>query len=1070
MVVKKSALIKDALRDIWKSKGRFFSILAIVAIGVAFFAGIKIAPQDMKHTADKYFDDYNLMDIRIVSTLGLTQDDLEAVNQIDGIMESKGTYSIDALALLDDKESVLRLHSYTSPDQINGMRLVEGRFPEKANEILVESGKDLAYNIPLGDTIELYAANNEDLSDDLVNTEFTVVGRVQVPYYLSFEKGSSSIGNGRVASFIIIPQENFELEVYTDIYLTVEGAKEINSYTDEYFQIIDPLVADLEDLAEIRQTARYDEIIGEANEKLEDGKREYFEGKAEAEEELANALQEIEDAQEKISDGEAELDREERDFYQSIRQAREQLQQGEEDLIQGEADLDQAFEEFDLQKLRADDQFALAEEEIRKGEEAISLLESQIGQINEALENPLLPMEERSQLVIDLETASAILASTVEAVEAGKAELNAGRQTLIQGQAELNRNRQLLIESRESLEEEKLNLADAEARGIREFSNAREELDQARIDLEVGIQEYNEAKEEVEEELAEAWQDILDAEKEIQDIDQAKWHVLDRESHYSYMDYGGAADRIDAIAGVFPLFFALVAALVSLTTMTRMVDEQRGNIGTLKALGYGKGDIAFKYIFYAFTATLAGCIVGITIGYIVFPIVIFNGYGIMYVLPPVELLINYELAFRVSAVAILLTTLTTYFACSNELKENTANLLRPKAPRIGKTVFLERIPFFWTRLNFGHKITIRNLLRYKRRFFMTVFGIAGCTALLLTGFGIHDSIRSVVDRQYGQIFTYDITIGVEEDRAEILDDYPEIEDFTLLQREGGSISFDGRTKDIPIVVAENDEAILNFIKLRDPKTKEKYRIPEQGIIITKQISNSMDIKIGDYITLINNEDEEAIVEVKGITENYTQNFAYISNEYYNTRFTKEIKYNEAIGKLMDLNSSVEDRLSRDLLNEDGIVAVNFNSFLKEDFNDIIGSLKYVVLVIIVSAGSLAFVVLYNLTNVNISERVREIATIKVLGFYDNEVANYIYRENIILTFIGSIVGLVMGIFLHRYIMTTVEMDNIMFGLDLEPMSYIYSILLTLVFSVFVNFVMYYKLKNIPMVESLKSVD
>ena len=1068
--MKKSALIKDALRDIRKSKGRFFSILAIVAIGVAFFAGIKIAPQDMKYTADKYFDDYKLMDVRIVSNLGLTDDDLEAVAKIKGIMTSKGSNSLDALALLDEKETVLRVHSYISAEQINGIKLIKGRLPEKPNEALVEADKDKVYSIPLGTEIELYSGTDDDLTDDLENTEFTVVGAVQVPYYLSFDKGNTSIGNGRVSSYIIIPQENFKLDVYTDIYLTVEGAKEINSYTDEYFHVINPVVAKLEELAETREDIRHDEIVGEATEDLEDGKREYFEGKSEAEEKLADALREIEDAEVKISDGEKKLDREERDFYRTIKDGKEKLNEAELELIKGEEKLEAALKEFNAQKILVEEQFVLVEEEIQKGEEAIFMLEGQVTEINAALKNPLLPEEQRIKLNQDLQTASTILASTKESIEKGKAELSTNKEALIQGEEELNSNKELLIESRKTLEKEKINFANGEQEGIRELSKAREELNQARIDLEEGIKEYNEAKIEVEEELEEAWQDILEAEREIQDIDKAEWFVLDRESHYSYMDYKGAADRIDAIAGVFPLFFALVAALVCLTTMTRMVDEQRGNIGTLKALGYGKGDIAFKYIIYAFIATLVGCIVGIATGYTVFPIVIFNAYGIMYILPQVKLLFNYKLAIGVSIVAVLLTTFTTYRACSNELKENTATLMRPKAPRIGKTVFLEKIPFFWNRLHFSHKITIRNLLRYKRRFFMTVFGIAGCTALLLTGFGIRDSIRAVVDRQFGDIFTYDITIGIEDNGADNLNKYLEIKDYTLLQREGGSLSFNDITKDISIVVTEDVDSILEFIHLRDFKTKEEIRIPSDGLIITKQVSNSMDIEIGDNIVLINNEDEEATIEVKGIVENYTSNYAYISNEYYMKLFNKELNNNEVIGHLIDMTSTVEDKLSSDLLSEEGIVSVNFNSIAKEEFDEIIASLGYVVIVIIISAGSLAFVVLYNLTNVNISERVREIATIKVLGFYDNEVANYIYRENIILTFIGSLVGLVMGIFLHRYIMTTVEMDNIMFGLDLELRSYIYSILLTLVFSIFVNFVMYYKLRNIPMVESLKSVD
>ncbi len=1070
MVVKKTSLIKDAFRDIKKSKGRFISILAIVALGVAFFAGLKITPEDMKYTADKYFDDYNLMDIRIVSTLGLTEDDVEEVGKIKGVEKSIGTYSMDALTLYEDKETVLKVDSYVSPDQINGMRLIEGRFPEKPNECLAEVGHDNVLNIPLGTKLQLYLGKDDDLSDSLDNTDFTVVGTVQVPYYLSFEKGNTAIGNGRVSSFIIVPQENFNLDVFTDIYLTVEGAKEINSYKDNYFDVIDPVVSDLKELAKKREILRYEDIIGEATDKLEEGKQEYYDGKAEADEKLSDALNEIEEARIEIVDGERDLGREERDFYITIRDARDKLAQGEAELIEGEKELEKAFEEFTSQKNLAKEGFRLAEEEIKKGEDAILMLEGQIGQVNAALENPLLAEEQRIQLSIELQTANAILLETKKSVDDGKSQLEINKVALIKGEEELIRNKELLAESRETLEKEKLNLIEGEKEGIQEINKAKADIAQGKLDLEEGIEEYNKSKLEVEEELDEAWLEILDAEKEIRDIKEAKWYVLDRESHYSYMDYGGAADRIDALSVVFPLFFALVAALVSLTTMTRMVDEQRVNVGTLKALGYGKGDIAFKYIVYAFIATLLGCIVGIAVGYTVFPIVIFNAFGIMYVLPSVELVFNYELAIIVSLVSIVLTTLTAYMACNNELKENAASLMRPKAPRIGKTVFLENIPLIWNRFNFSYKVTIRNILRYKRRFFMTVFGIAGCTALLLTGFGVRDSIRAVVDRQYGDIFTYGISIGIEDDGVERLSKYQEISDFALLQREGGSLSNKNGKKDVSIVVPKDVDGISKFIHLRDPKTKEEMTIPEDGLIITKQVSNSLDIKTGDIISFINNEDEEALIEVKGITENYTANFAYISPDYYSEIFAKELEYNEVVGDLIEMTPTVEDNLSRDLLEEDGVVSVSFNSIAKEEFDDMIASLGYVVLVIIVSAGSLAFVVLYNLTNVNISERVREIATIKVLGFYDNEVSIYIYRENIILTFIGTLAGLVLGIFLHRFVMTTVEMDNIMFGLDLEPMSYVFSVLLTIAFSVFVNAFMYFKLKNIPMVESLKSVD
>lgn len=1070
MVVRKTALVKDALRDIRKSLGRFISILSIVALGVAFFTGLKITPEVMKNTADKYYDDYKLMDIRVVSTLGLTEEDLDEINKIQGIEESLATYSLDALAMLNDRETVIRVHSYISPNQINGMRLLEGRYPERANECLVEVIDENFVSLPLGERISLYLPKDDDLGEDLENTEFTVVGRVQVPYYLSFEKGNSPIGNGKVGTYIIVPQENFKLDAYTDIYLTVQGAREYNSYRDEYFDLINPILADLEDLAEIREEARYDEIVDEARKELEDGKKEYFEGKAEAEEKLADALKELEDAEKEIADGERELEKKEKDFHRTIKEAKEELAKAEADLTEGEKELEKGIVDFNNKKLQAEEEFKLAEAELKKGEDAIILLEDQISQLNTALENPYLPEEQKISLSMELMRAEAILSETTKQVESGKRELEAGKQALMEGEEELNRNIQGLKEARATLEEEKVNLANGEKEGLQEINKAKRDLAKAKEDLEEGWEEYHESKLEVEEELEEAWAEILDAEKEIQDIPEAQWYVLDRESHYSYMDYGGAADRIDAIAKVFPFFFVLVAALVTLTTMTRMVDEQRTNIGTLKALGYDKGDISFKYIIYALTATVLGCLVGVAVGYTIFPTIIFNAFGINYALPPVELVFNPGLALIVSSVAVMLITMTAFMACSSELKENAASLMRPKAPRIGKTVILEKIPFIWNRFNFSYKVTMRNLLRYKRRFFMTVFGIAGSTALLLTGFGVRDSIRSVVDRQFGEIFAYDISIGIEEDGLDKLYEFPEITDFALLHREGGSISNENGKKDLSVVVPKDNDVITELIRLRHPKTKEEIRIPDEGIVISKQVSNALDIRVGDTITFINSEDEEALVEVNAITENYTSNYAYISKEYYSKLFNGELEYNEAVGKLISMTKMAEDNLSRELLEEEGIISVSFNSIVKEDFDEMIASLGYVVLVIIVSAGALAFVVLYNLTNVNISERVREIATIKVLGFYDPEVSMYIYRENIILTFIGTMVGLVMGIYLHRYIMTTVEMDNIMFGLDLEPISYVYSVLLTLLFAVMVNAFMHYKLRRIPMVESLKSVD
>lgn len=1068
--MKKTALTKDILRDIKKSLGRFISIVAIIALGVAFFSGVKIAPEDMEYTADKYYDDYNLMDIRVVSTLGLTKDDLKEIDKVKGVKESFGTYTIDALAEYKEKEVVLRVHGFSSEKQINGVKIVNGRLPEKLDECVIEAGKENFLRVPIGSKIKLFSGKEEPLSDSLKKTEFTVVGAVQTPYYLSFEKGSSNIGNGQIRDFIMIPQENFKLDVYTDIFLTVEGARELNSYNDEYFDVINPVTDEIKDLAKNREEIRYKEILTEAQEELEKGKREYFDEKANAEEKLAEGLKEIEDGKKEINNGEKELKDNERKFILSIKEGKEKIAEAEKELLKGEEEYEKGLKTFNDNKALAEKGFIKAEEEIKKGEEGIILLEGQIVEINAALENPLLPKEQKEKLTIDLQTAQGALGATKEAVENGKKELVINREKLIKAQEELNKNRELLDSSRNRIENEKMNLIKGEKEGILEIKKAREKLENAKIDLSKGEEEYNKSKEKADKELEEAWKKIQDGEEVLKEIEKGKWYVLDRKSHYSYVDYGGAADRIDAISQVFPVFFALVAALVCLTTMTRMVDEQRTNIGTLKALGYGRWNIAFKYIFYALAATVLGCIIGIGIGYTLFPTIIFNAYGIMYILPPVILRFNIILATVISLGAIGLTTTTAFIACNNELKENPASLMRPRAPKLGKRILIEKIPFIWNRFNFSYKVTIRNIFRYKRRFFMTVFGIAGCTALMLTAFGIRDSIKSVVDRQFGVLFTYDMTVGLEPEGEKHLEENNKIKSYELISRESGTVISENKEKDISIIVPRDINNINNFIHLQRRKDEKEINIEEKGVVITDQIQKSLKVDIGDEITLTNNENDKAIVKITGITENYTFNYVYLSPKYYEEIFQRPIKFNEAIGIIDDTSKEFEDTLSKELIKKDGVSSVGFNTSIKENFENTIKSLNYVVLVMIISAGALAFVVLYNLTNVNISERIREIATIKVLGFYDNEVSVYIYRENTILTIIGALAGLVMGVFLHRFIMTTVEMENIMFGLKLELKSYIFSIVLTLGFAILVNFAMYYKLRNVEMVESLKSVD
>ena len=1062
--------MKDMFRDIKKSKGRFLSIVAIIALGVGFFSGLKISPQVMKFTADKYYDDYNLMDIRVVSTLGLTVDDVKAIEEIEGVDGVKGTRTLDALADYGDSEVVLRVHEFSSINQINGAKLLEGRYPEKANEALIEGSDNGFSSGKLGDTITLFSGKDDPLTDNLINTEFKVVGIVQTPYYLSFEKGNSNIGNGQVRNFVMIPEENFKSDIFTDVFLTVKDVKVLNSYKDEYFDVTDKVTQGLEDIAKDRQKLRYDEVIKKANKELDKGKKEYNEEKEKAEKELEKAFNEIKDGKKEIATNESKLKREEINFNNTIIQGKESISKAELDLNNGEIAYNQGLKAYNENNDVTQKEFLKAEEEIKKGEEGIRELENAILQMELDIENPELPDENKEQIKLEIDGTKEILLNTKQSLQKGKDELKEGKLQLSNAMLELNKSKDLLDSSRIKLKSEKDKLEKGERTGISKFNKAHLDIEKAKSTLVDGEKEYLNEKEKAEKELDKALLKIEDGEREIKKIEKAKWYVLDRKSHFSYMDYKGAADRMDALSTVFPIFFALVAALVCLTTMTRMVDEQRVNIGTLKALGYTNFAIGFKYITYALLATILGCIIGISIGYTVFPTVIFNAYSIMYELPSISLIFNVPMAIVISLVAILLMTLTTYIASSTELKENPSLLMRPRAPKMGKRILLERVPFIWTRLSFSYTVTVRNIFRYKRRFFMTVFGIAGCTALMLTAFGVKDSIRTVVDRQFGVLYNYDMNVGLDSTGIKYLESSNDIKKFKLILKESGTISFNEKSKDLSIISPKDNSNFKDFIILQDRKTESPIEIEDEGVVITEQVSRSMGIKVGDKIELKNNENEIALVKVTGITENYTFNYVYISSKYYEQVFDAKIIYNESFALLNNPTVELEEKLSKNLIKQDGISSVNFNRDISEGFEDTIRSLNYVVLVMIVSAGALAFVVLYNLTNVNISERIREIATIKVLGFYDNEVSAYVYRENTILTIIGILAGLVLGIFLHRYIMTTVEMDSIMFGLTLNIKSYIIASLLTIIFAVLVNFTMYYKLKGIEMVESLKSID
>ncbi|MEG1408934.1 MAG: FtsX-like permease family protein [Terrisporobacter sp.] len=1107
----KKALNKDFIRDILSSKGRFISIVAIVALGVAFFTGVKSSPIVMKNSSDKYYDDYNLMDVKLLSTLGLTNKDVDEIEKINGVEGVFPTYSIDALSTYSSSENVIKVHgleAYNSQDKnyINQVKLIEGRLPNKSGECVIEKQNIKFLNYPIGSKIKLSSGSDEKLSDSLKKTEYTVVGYVETPYYLSQEKGNSAIGSGIIEGAIIVPQDDFKMKAYSEVFLTVKGAKKLDTYSDEYFNKVENVTDQLEGIKNNRAEARYQEVLKEANNelkegkvKLSDAKEDLKKGKAEFEDNKLKAKKELKDAQNKIDNGKNQIVQGKKDLkskkistYAQIKDGEEKIKEAEVKINKGIIDYNNALREFETIKATAQIEIDKAQENLNLLKNQINKIKQEISSIEEQLKNENLPEETQQSLKEQLAQNTALLASLQQQYDNGNNELQINKIKLSQSEAQLNNSKIDLDNSKIQLENEKIKLKSAKKTANIEFAKAEVLLKEKSNELVKGQIELDKNKIKVKDELAKGKKELDDAdekikkaEKEVEDgkkkideIEKPAWYILDRNSHQSFVEYEGCAKSIDALAKIFPVFFFAVAALVCLTTMTRMVDEQRINIGTLKGLGYKNNQISKKYILYALSACLIGCFIGTAIGYTLFPTVIFFAYGMMYSIPNIIYIFSPSITLGISILALLVITTAAYVACHKELRETPAILMRPRAPKNGKRILLERIPFIWNRLSFISKVTVRNIFRYKKRFLMTVLGIAGCTALILTGFGIKDSIEMIVTGQYGTLYKYDISIitKVHMSEKEInelkmdLNQYKEINKTEVYSYQNGNIKVNKNSKDITIVTPKEVKNMSEFIHLQDRKTKKLITLNDTGVVITEKMSRDLGIKKGDTIELINSDDKKAKVKVSGITENYISHYAYISPNYYEEVFKNDLNYNRVLGKLNNTNLKMEEKLSKKLFKVKLVEGVRFNTASKETFHYTIKNLNYVVLIMIVSAGALAFVVLYNLTNVNISERIREIATIKVLGFYDKEVSAYIYRENIILTLIGTIVGLGLGKILHQFIMVTVEIQSMMFGRVIDTSSYMIAALLTIVMSCFVNIAMYYKLKNVKMVESLKSVD
>ena len=901
----RKAVFKDFLRNIKGSLGRFFAIMAIVAIGVAFFAGVTASSGDMKHSSDSYYDEYNMNDIRILSSIGFTSQDIDAVSKVYGVKAVYKTNTHDVLVDYDGRENVAHVSGIpvgkASDDDsyINQLRIKEGRLPQNEKECVVKY-EDTRKSMQVGDVISFKSGTEDDINDTFKDIEYTVVGIVYTPCYVSYDLGSSGIGNGHINYCIYVGDDEFKNNYYTECYAVIDGAKDMDTYSDDYKKLIDKYADDIKAISKERLDIRKQTVIDE-----------YTKAKADKKEEL------LETIKKNVVDSITEQ-------YQSY----------------------------------------------YPGMDVSSMIEPYV-----------MPAYEKAVAQFDFDAVNA---------------------------------------------------------------------------------EYDKKMNET-----------------LADSDSWEWYVLTRESSYSFRDYESSANRMKAIATVFQLFFIIVAGLVCLTTMTRMVEEERGLIGTYKALGYGKGMIALKYMIYAFLASLTGAVIGCAAGLRLFPYIIYESWNIIYQMPAIKYASHTILSVVAVASLILVTLIATLYSCYNELSEVPSALMRPKAPKNGKKILLEHT-FIWKHLSFTKKVTMRNIFLYKKRFFMTVIGIAGCGALITAGFGIKDSVQSIIDNQYGQIIHYDNILvfnkNADSDARNNLSDKISSDEYyksSLMDYAyTAEVKIPGSADDYSteITVVNDTSAYMDYVTFRTRRSKKTIELDDSGVIISEKLAKDLNVKAGDNVLIHDEDNKQATVKVSGVMEMYINNYIFMTSEYYSQVFGYTPDNNRILGILTSDGDDIQSVIGDRYLTDNNVKSLTFVKANITRFENMIQSLDLVTWVLIISAGMLAFVVLYNLTNVNISERIREIATIKVLGFYDREVGEYVYRENIILTLIGGVFGLLLGMALHAYIMTTIELDGVMFGTKINISSFLISYGITILFSLLINIFMYPSLKKIPMVESLKSVE
>ena len=1133
---KNTAYNKSIKREISSSKARFISIMAIIFLGVAFYAGIKSSGPDLEKSISDYFNERGLMDSKIVSSLGLNENDLKLLQNNDKIEDYYATKSVDVN--MTNTKNVVKFMEYTPNSTMNKLQIVDGKFPQNSGEIALDEQalKDNP-SLKIGDTYTI--KSDKDTENYFKKKSFKIVGFVQSPMHIDFlSRGTTSVGKGSIDYFAVINKNDLDLDAYTEIYVRFANTSNLSAYSDEYKETMEKNTEYLEDLYSKRQVERIEEVkadagkeindgyqkikdgeeeIEKAQKELDDGKEQIEDGKKDYQDGIVKLNQEIEDGKQKISDGEKEL----KNAQKQIDSKKSELKQGEKELAKGKQKLDSAKQNFLSQGIDPTKSTTQYENQINGLDTMISTYKSLSNDIDKTIKNtkrgeaiPADKIQYWKAMISDSQRGLSDLSGSINSLEknpkdtqiatnistnikARTSELNKNKKqlktlvsgiteyqqgvkeyeknkkTLQQGKVQLEEAQKEINKNKKKLEESKIQLANGEKEGKQKLENAKQKLEDSEQEIIKGQQEIDKNKKKLEDNKKK----LKDAEEELdKNLEGSKYYFFDREDNSGYSTYKGSIESLDKIASVFPVFFFLVAALICLTTMTRMVEENRTEIGTLKALGYRDYEIAKKFIVYAMLATIAGSVLGIIVGCGILPKIISDAYGSAFMLPDVQIKLYPSYIIQSVLCSLVCTVGASLFVLKQELQEQPSALMRVKAPKVGKKILLERITPIWKRLNFNQKVTFRNLFRYKQRMLMTIIGISGCTAILIAGLGLQHSNNTVNDIQFGKLMKYDAIVVFDENSTskddkeyeDCLNNLSEYKSSINVYQDSVTFSKKEMSKQTATMyVPQNPSELPNYMLLNDRVTGEKYNLDDSGAIINEKLAKLLGAKVGDNVVLTDSENNDYTIKISHIVENYSGHYVYLSPAYYNKVFNQNVKYN---AQLLNFNKNVkdEDKVAEKIMANKKVTNVTLASKIRSMSES--ADLGMIMVVIIGASGSLAFVVLYNLININISERIREISTIKVLGFYDNEVDMYIFRENIILTLLGILVGCVLGKLLYSFLITMAELDNMMLIPTVNIMTYINAGIITMVFAICVMFIMHIRLKNINMIDALKSVE